>query len=120
MASVHEETFNGRQAWVLANGWMRVSVLAGRGHIAEVRLLADDSKKNLNPMRVPHYPTIEPYQYDPARDDALYGTTLRIADFRSVTWGTCLAFRFTGRSQPTKRAPDWEITAKPPSCNGVK
>jgi len=74
-ASIHEETFNGRQAWVLANGWMRVSLLAGGGHIAEVRLLSDDPKKNLNPMRVPHYPTIEPYEYDPARDDAVYGTT---------------------------------------------
>jgi catechol 2,3-dioxygenase-like lactoylglutathione lyase family enzyme len=74
-ATIHEETFSGRQAWVLANGWMRVSVLAGGGHIAEVRLLSDDPKKNINPMRVPHYPTIEPYAYDPARDDAVYGTT---------------------------------------------
>jgi catechol 2,3-dioxygenase-like lactoylglutathione lyase family enzyme len=75
MATIHEETFSGRRAWVLANGWMRVSLLAGGGHIAEVRLLSNDSKKNLNPMRVPHYPTIEPYNYDPARDDAVYGTT---------------------------------------------
>ena len=75
MSTIREETFSGRQAWVLANGWMRVSLLAGGGHIAEVRLLSDDPKKNLNPMRVPHYPTIEPYNYDPARDDAVYGTT---------------------------------------------
>jgi hypothetical protein len=25
-------------------------------------------------MRVPHYQTIEPYQYDPGRHDALYGS----------------------------------------------
>ena len=75
MATIREETFSGRQAWVLANGWMRVSLLSGGGHIAEVRLLSDDPKKNLNPMRVPHYPTIEPYEYDPARDDAVYGAT---------------------------------------------
>jgi catechol 2,3-dioxygenase-like lactoylglutathione lyase family enzyme len=74
-ATIHEETFSGRHAWVLDNGWMRVSLLAGGGHIAEIRLLSDDPKKNLNPMRVPHYPTIEPYAYDPARDDAVYGTT---------------------------------------------
>jgi len=75
MASIHQETFSGRQAWVLSNGWMRVSLLAGGGHIVEIRLLSDDPSKSLNPMRVPHYPTIEPYAYDPARDDAVYGST---------------------------------------------
>ncbi len=73
MASIHEETFQGRRAWVLSNGAIRVSVLAGGGHIAEVRLLSGDPKKTVNPMRVPHYPTIEPQEYDPARHDALYG-----------------------------------------------
>lgn len=75
MASLSEEFFHGRRAWVLSNGWMRVSLLAGGGHIAEVRLISDDPKKNLNPMRVPHYPTIEPHEYDPARHDAVYGDT---------------------------------------------
>jgi catechol 2,3-dioxygenase-like lactoylglutathione lyase family enzyme len=73
MAGVTEETFHGRRAWVLSNGWIRVSVLAGGGHIAEARLISDDPKKNLNPMRVPHYPTIEPHEYDAARHDAIYG-----------------------------------------------
>jgi catechol 2,3-dioxygenase-like lactoylglutathione lyase family enzyme len=75
MASIQQGIFSGRQAWTLANGWMRVSLLAGGGHIAEVRWLSDDPKKNLNPMRVPHYPTIEPYEYDSARDDKVYGDT---------------------------------------------
>ncbi len=74
MPSTHEETFHGRRAWVLSNGLMRVSVLAGGGHIAEVRLLSDDPNKNVNPMRVPHYATIEPYQYDDAKHNALYGS----------------------------------------------
>lgn len=68
-----EERVYGRQAWVLENGEMRVALLRGGGHIAEVRLRSDDPKKNINPMRVPHYPTIEPYEYDPARHDAVYG-----------------------------------------------
>lgn len=71
--SLQEETFHGRRAWVLSNGLMRVSVLSGGGHIAEVRLLSDDPRKNLNPMRVPHYPTIEPQQYDDAKHNSLYG-----------------------------------------------
>ena len=74
-AVLTEEAFHGRRAWVLSNGWMRVSLLAGGGHIAEVRLLSDDPRKNLNPMRVPHYPTIEPYAYDDARDNPIYGDT---------------------------------------------
>jgi len=73
--AVTEEDFHGRRAWALSNGLIRVSLLAGGGHIAEVRFLSDDPKKNVNPMRVPHYLTIEPHQYDPARHDAIYGDT---------------------------------------------
>jgi catechol 2,3-dioxygenase-like lactoylglutathione lyase family enzyme len=73
MSSVTEETFQGRRAWVLSNGWIRVSVLAGGGHLGEIRMLSSDPKVSVNPMRVPHYPTIEPYQYDAARHDAVYG-----------------------------------------------
>lgn len=74
-ASVTEETFHGRRAWVLSNGWIRASVLAGGGHLGEIRLISGDPKKSVNPMRVPHYSTIEPYQYDPKRHDAIYGDT---------------------------------------------
>ena len=74
MPSIHEEKFEGRRAWVLSNGLIRVSVLAGGGHIAEVRLLSDDPKQNVNPMRVPHFATIEPYQYDDAKHNAQYGS----------------------------------------------
>jgi hypothetical protein len=52
---------------------MRVSALRGAGHIAEIRLLSPDPLKSINPMRVPHYPTIEPWEYDPAKHDAIYG-----------------------------------------------
>jgi catechol 2,3-dioxygenase-like lactoylglutathione lyase family enzyme len=75
MSAVTEETFQGRRAWVLSNGWIRVSVLAGGGHLGEIRLLSSDPKLSINPMRVPHYPTIEPNQYDPARHDAVYSDT---------------------------------------------
>lgn len=67
------EKFQGRQAYVLDNGVIRVSALRGGGHIAEIRFLTGDRLRTVNPMRVPHYPTIEPYEYDPARHDAIYG-----------------------------------------------
>lgn len=75
--SFREEKLHGRRAWVLSNGIIRVSALAGGGHIAEVRFESagaqGDSRRTVNPMRVPHYPTIEPYEYDPAKHDKLYG-----------------------------------------------
>ncbi len=74
-ARFYEEKVNGRDAYVLDNGWMRVSLLRGGGHIAEVRLKTGDPRKDINPMRVPHYPTIDPHTYEAARDDAVYGDT---------------------------------------------
>jgi hypothetical protein len=68
----HTEMFHGRHAYVLDNGLIRVSLLRGGGHIAEIRFLSDDPKKSVNPMRIPHYQTIEPYEYDPAKHDALF------------------------------------------------
>lgn len=71
--AIREETFQGRHAWVLSNELIRVSILSGGGHIAEVRLLSPDPKKSVNPMRVPHYPTIDPHIFNPAKHDAIYG-----------------------------------------------
>jgi hypothetical protein len=71
---VSQEKFHGRNAWVLSNGLIRVSLLSGGGHIAEVRLISGDPIQSINPMRVPHYETIEPQTYDPVRHDSLYGT----------------------------------------------
>ena len=71
--TIQEGQFQGRRAWVMSNGLIQVSVLAGGGHIAEVRLLSNDPKASINPMRVPHYPTIDPHEYDPAKHDAIYG-----------------------------------------------
>lgn len=71
--TIREDKFEGRPAWVLENGLIRVSVLSGGGHIAETRLITGDPKAAINPMRVPHYPTIDPHTYDPAKHDAVYG-----------------------------------------------
>ncbi len=68
-----EDLFHGRSAYILENAEMRVAALRGAGHIAEIRLKSDDPKKSVNPMRVPHFPTIDPWDYDPAKHDATYG-----------------------------------------------
>lgn len=72
-ASFHEETLHGRRAFVLENGKIRLSTLPGGGYIGEVRFKSADPKKAVNPMRVPHYQTIDPFTFDPAKHEALYG-----------------------------------------------
>ena len=72
-ASFSTAKFHGRDAYVLENARMRVSTLRGGGHIGEVRFKSPDPKKSVNPLRIAHYPTINPYEYDPAVHDALYG-----------------------------------------------
>lgn len=72
--SFHLDTVHGRKAYVLENGKIRVSALRGGGHLAEIRFKTGDPKRDINPMRVPHYPTIEPYEYQPRRHDAVYGS----------------------------------------------
>jgi hypothetical protein len=68
------EKVYGRPAYVLENDRFRVSLLRGGGHVAEARLRSNDARKNVNPMRVPHYQTIDPHTYDAAKHDALFGT----------------------------------------------
>src|SRR5262245_37816845 len=67
------ETYRGRSGFALENDVIRVVGLFGGGHIAEIRFANGDQRRTVNPMRIPHYPTIEPYQYKPAEHDALYG-----------------------------------------------
>jgi hypothetical protein len=71
--SLTEQTFHGRPAWILANGAIRVAVLKGGGHIAEVRQTTGDARRDVNPMRIPHYPTIDPHTYNDAVHNSLYG-----------------------------------------------
>jgi hypothetical protein len=70
-----EEMVYGRPAFVLENGLIRIAALKGGGHLAEIRLRSPDAQKSVNPMRVPHYPTIDPSRYDASRHDSIYGNT---------------------------------------------
>jgi hypothetical protein len=70
-----EEAVYGRPAFVLENGLIRIAALKGGGHLAEIRLLSSGPGKSVNPMRVPHYPTIDPTRYDAAKHDSLYSNT---------------------------------------------
>ena len=76
-ASFREGVLHGRRAFILENDRMQVSTLPGGGFIGEIRLKSDDPKKSVNPMRVPHYQTIDPYTYDINNHGALYGTDIQ-------------------------------------------
>jgi hypothetical protein len=92
---ISEEKVYGREAWVLSNGLIRVALLKGGGHIAEVRQTTGDPKRDINPMRVPHYPTIDPQNYNSAKHGALYGTDPH-ARLSAGYLGHLLCFPFYG------------------------
>ena len=52
--SVREESnVYGRPGWVLENGRIRVGLLRGGGHIAEVRLISGNPRLSINPLFIP-------------------------------------------------------------------
>ena len=51
--SIREAQIYGRPGWVIENGTIRVGLLRGGGHIAEVRLLSDNPRVSINPMYIP-------------------------------------------------------------------
>lgn len=71
--TVSEQQLHNRSAWVLDNGLLRVGLLSGGGHIAEVRLQTGDPVRDRNPMRIPHYPTIDPQTYQDEKHNVVYG-----------------------------------------------
>src|SRR5918993_1812195 len=63
-------TYRGRRAASLENGHLRVTVLIGGGHIAEIY----DKQTGVNPLWTPPWESIEPSQYDAARHPEYGGT----------------------------------------------
>ena len=62
-------SFMGRQATRLENENLRLTVLHGGGHIAEVF----DKRAGVSPLWVPHWPSMEPSEFECERPDG-YGT----------------------------------------------
>jgi hypothetical protein len=58
-----ETTFNGRRAVAIENDHLRVTVLPGGGHIAEVY----DKATGVNPLWTPPWPSIDPARFDRAQ-----------------------------------------------------
>jgi hypothetical protein len=69
MADTH--LFRNRRAASIENSDLRVTVLAGGGHIAEVL----DKKSGVNPLWIPPWPSTEPADYRRV-DDRVYGASV--------------------------------------------
>jgi hypothetical protein len=55
-------TFQGRRAVTIENDQVRLTLLVEGGHIAEFL----DKRSGVNPLWIPHWPSIEPSQFGPA------------------------------------------------------
>ena len=66
-------SWHGRQAFVLENDLIRLTTLTGGGHIAEFRFREGSGPSTVNPLWIPPWKTIEPYQYREKTHTAVYG-----------------------------------------------
>jgi len=65
--------WNGREAYTLHNDLVQMVTLPGGGHIAEFQFLESTGLPVLNPLWVPPWKSMEPYQYRAEKDAAVYG-----------------------------------------------
>ena len=93
-----ETTFRGRTAATIENTGLRVTVLHGGGHIAEIF----DKRSGVNPLWVPAWPSIEPSDYDLARHPE-YGDNLEARLLASIM-GHNLCMDIFGGPSPEEAA----------------
>src|SRR5579872_1850159 len=65
--------WNGREAYTLHNDLVQMVTLPGGGHIAEFQFLAGTGLPAVNPLWVPPWKSIEPYEYREEKHGAAYG-----------------------------------------------
>ncbi len=87
--------FNDRSAWQLETDHLRVSVLEGGGHIAELVLKNSLGGESINPLWVPHWPSVEPWRFDFEQHSEIYGKDSEAAMLASIM-GHNLCFDFWG------------------------
>ncbi len=67
-------SWRGRNAYCLGNELVRLTTLTGGGHIAEFRFADGTGFPTLNPLWIPPWPTIEPYEYREKMHASHYGS----------------------------------------------
>ena len=95
-----ETTYHGRRAASIENDHLRVTVLPGGGHIAEVY----DKATGVNPLWTPPWTSIEPSQFDPARHPRLRRRRGVAACWRGIIGHNLCLDIFGGPSDDEARA----------------
>jgi hypothetical protein len=65
--------WQGREAYTLSNGLLQMVNLTGGGHIAEMRFAAGSGFPTLNPLWIPKWKGMEPFQYRAKAHAKRYG-----------------------------------------------
>jgi len=92
--------FADRDAWLVSNAKLRVTILQSGGHIGEITLSGPDG---VNPLWMQSKPTIDPDKYDPKKHASVYGGGA-VARLMSGLMGHNVCFPFWGNpSRPRKR-----------------
>jgi hypothetical protein len=68
--------WQGREAYTLSNGLLQMVNLTGGGHIAELRYADSSGFPTLNPLWIPNWKGIEPFQYRAKTHARRYGPML--------------------------------------------
>jgi len=92
-------TFRDRRAWSLQNDKLRVTVLAGGGHIAELVLKSPPAGREVNPLWIPPWPSIEPSTYNRDKHGSIYGTDSEAATLAGIM-GHNVCFDYWGAPSP--------------------
>ena len=92
--------FENRDAWRIENDRLRVTILEGAGHLAEI-VLKSDSGESLNPWWIPPWPSIDPWTYDAAKHSDVYGTDSEAALLAGIM-GHNLCFDYWGAPSRTE------------------
>ncbi|HYM09084.1 MAG TPA: hypothetical protein VEU62_00050 [Bryobacterales bacterium] len=95
------ETFHGRKAWKLESDRLRVTVLEGGGHIAELVLKNPPGGQEVNPLWIPPWPSIEPSTYSKDKYGKAYGTDSEAATLAGIM-GHNVAFDYWGAPSPSE------------------
>jgi hypothetical protein len=90
--------FTGRSAWTIDAPHLRVTVLKGGGHVAEIALKTPGA---VNPLWVQNRPTMDPVNFVAARDAQRYGGDAA-AKLRSGLAGHSLCFPYWGNPSPSE------------------
>ncbi|MBI84438.1 MAG: hypothetical protein CMJ81_14685 [Planctomycetaceae bacterium] len=86
--------FQNRDAWKLENDRLRVSILEGGGHIAEI-VLKTAAGESVSPLWVPPWPSIDPSTFDADKHSTIYGSNSE-ASLLAGIMGHNLCFNFWG------------------------